>query len=398
MTQALVPSTQGGALEAAPRATLADLKSRHLPTGTDAQFRLLIEYGRAKGLDLVAGHYYGICRLVTNPDNKTGPKISQMTIQIGIDGYRMMAQRTGEFDYLVGPEWCGPDGEWRDIWLDDSTPPYAARVGVVKKGSAGITWGVAKFSEFVQTTNEWAERNGRNVIVGTKPNEMWAKMGSNQLAKVAEAQGLRKACPAMMYQLDHDFEEVLDHRGSAPASIRGDAEPTVEPPQVAAATKRPRAPIQQPRGKSQAQQAVPPLAPPQPTDIGEFREVPDFDDEAPAAEVAQDFQEEDRPMDWKVDASWFWARAKEYGYDAKRLHEHLGISSMKEAGLTKLQCESILDGLDPTREKSSQVERGEAVPDCAVCFEPSTRRFGGTGYCGEHLPSEMFTEGDAEPL
>jgi hypothetical protein len=72
--------------------------------------------------------------------------------------------------------WCGTDGVWRDVWLENE-PPAAARVLVYRKGCTKPFPGIAKFAEYA--------------VAGP----MWTKMPANQLAKCAEALGLRKAFP-----------------------------------------------------------------------------------------------------------------------------------------------------------------------------------------------------------
>jgi len=106
----------------------------------------------------------------------------QMVIQVGIDGFRSLAQRSGTYAGQVGPWWCGEDGNWKEMW-HGKTPPIAAKVGVLAKGFQEPVYGIAHFDEYVKKT-----RDGR-------PANLWASMPANMLAKCAEALALRKAFP-----------------------------------------------------------------------------------------------------------------------------------------------------------------------------------------------------------
>lgn len=101
----------------------------------------------------------------------------KFTIQATIDGLRISAERTGKYSGQLGPEWCGTDGVWRDIWTEKA-PPVAARVGILRTDFAEPVWGKVLYSEFRPSNDDF-----------------WLKMPASQLAKCAEALGFRKAFP-----------------------------------------------------------------------------------------------------------------------------------------------------------------------------------------------------------
>jgi hypothetical protein len=105
-----------------------------------------------------------------------------MSLQVSIDGFRLIAARTGKYRGQVGAYWCGKDGDWKDVWLEDE-PPSAAKVGVLHADFKDPLYRVAKFSSFVQTNKDG------------KANQFWGKMPELMIAKVAESQSLRAAFP-----------------------------------------------------------------------------------------------------------------------------------------------------------------------------------------------------------
>lgn len=115
-------------------------------------------------------------------------------IQIGINGLRLAAEATREYQGRVGPAWCAlPRSEdaplvWRDAWLYDD-PPAAARVGVVRAGYRQTLWNTATWREFAQYTTVFD--NGKPV--GKRLTRMWEEKPSLMLAKCAEAGALRAA-------------------------------------------------------------------------------------------------------------------------------------------------------------------------------------------------------------
>jgi phage recombination protein Bet len=168
---------------------------------TDAEMWLFINVCNRTGLDPFARQIYGVMRY----DNQSGRK--KMTIQTGIDGFRLIAQRTGEYQGQVGPFWCGEDEVWREVWLDRRTPPSAAKVGIVRDGHTQVLWGIATFESYAQR-----KRDGS--LMG-----LWKTMPEVMIAKCAEANGLRKAFPQEMSGVY--TSEEMGQAGNTPA-------PTVE--------------------------------------------------------------------------------------------------------------------------------------------------------------------------
>jgi phage recombination protein Bet len=191
--------------------------------GDDRDLKLYASICARTGLDPFARQVYAVFRRERGSDKK------RMSLQTSIDGFRLIAVRSGKYEGQVGPHWCGPDGKWREVWLDAEVdprsgmprplPPMAARVGVWRTGFREPVWGVVTWAEFVQTETvyENGQQTPRRRVAG-----LWASHGPTMLAKTAEGQALRKAFPAELSGIytDDEMAQADNDLGVARGGVR----------------------------------------------------------------------------------------------------------------------------------------------------------------------------------
>lgn len=153
---------------------------------TNDELALFVGQAKRTGLDPFAKQIYAVFRKSRGQE--------QMTIQVGIDGLRLIAERTGSYLGQEGPFWCGPDGQWRETWFDKAHPA-AAKV-IVRKvvaGNVSTTPAVAMWDEYAPSY--------QGKLMG-----LWGDKPALMLAKCAEGLALRKAFPNDMSGLYTDDE------------------------------------------------------------------------------------------------------------------------------------------------------------------------------------------------
>jgi phage recombination protein Bet len=144
---------------------LKTIKASLLPPGTsDSALNLFVTQCKRTRLDPFSRQIYGF------------PQGNKLTIGITIDGFRIIAERSGKYGGQEGPFWCGPDGDWKDVWLD-KLPPVACKVGIIRTDWNKTLWATARYVSFVQSS------------------PIWNKMGEHMLAKCTEMLAIRKAFP-----------------------------------------------------------------------------------------------------------------------------------------------------------------------------------------------------------
>jgi len=209
----------------------AVLRAMGLEHADEGDLKLFHHYAQRTGLDPFTRQVYMVGRdteiTVREVNEETGnernvqKRVTKFTIQVGIDGWRVLGNRAAHRDGVrVGhkaPLYAGKDGIWSSIWTSEG-PPVACEYTLLADG-VEVT-AVCYYSEYVQYS-------GRGEVTS-----MWKKMPLNQLAKCTEALAWRKAFPADFAglvledaaQAEVIDGEVVDHTTptkAAPRKARG---------------------------------------------------------------------------------------------------------------------------------------------------------------------------------
>jgi len=195
---------------------------------TDAELQLFLYTAKRTGLDPLIKQIHAVKRWDSSLGRDT------MSIQTGIDGYSLIAERTGK---LAGIDDAAFDRE-------DKDRPSKATVTVYKlvNGEPRAFTASARWNEYVAL-----KKDGQ-------PMAMWRKMPYLMLGKCAEALALRKAFPADLTGIYTFEEESQDGVTDVPVAkpVIPQIIPPEEPPPSAEPPEPTRGPFDPPPPKPAA--------------------------------------------------------------------------------------------------------------------------------------------------
>jgi len=172
------------------------IKSQIAPKATADELKLFMYQAQRTGLDPLTRQIYCIHR---NQRNHDGSYSAKMTIQTSIDGFRVIAERSGDYAGQSEPEFIYEGDKLKcckiAVFRFRGDNRYQASVGV------------AYWAEYSQNSG------------------LWTKMPHTMLSKVAEALALRKAYPQDLSGL-----YTADEMSQADVvEIKPDPKPKAEP-------------------------------------------------------------------------------------------------------------------------------------------------------------------------
>lgn len=200
------------------------LKKTVAKGATDDELALFTHVCNRTGLDPFVRQIYAIKR---QQKNDAGQYVDVMVFQVAIDGFRLIAERSGKYKGQTIPLFYDKVGNEREVWLDSKVPPSACKVGAYRQGATEPLFGVAIFDEYKQTK------------YGGDLTKMWKEKPTIMLAKCAEALALRKAFPQELSGLyiheemppeEDEPNEPRDRQvtKSKPVTITGEQHATVD--------------------------------------------------------------------------------------------------------------------------------------------------------------------------
>lgn len=175
-------------------AQIATIKRTVAADTNKDEFDLFMEACRSYRLDPFRKQIHAVVYSKDNPEKR------KMSIIVSRDGYRIMAQRCGDYRPASEPATITYDDELKG----PTNPKGIASVSIRlwkqdNKGDWYPVSGEAHWDEFAPITDQWAydEKKGRRAPTGEKelaPGN-WSKMPIVMISKCAESQALRAGWP-----------------------------------------------------------------------------------------------------------------------------------------------------------------------------------------------------------
>lgn len=158
------------------------------------EFNLFVEVARRVGLDPFRRQIYAMVY------SKGDAEKRKLSIVVGIDGFRAVAARAGDYrpddqEYVITYDAELKHAERNPLGIERAAVK-AFKIGPDKQWHPVV--GVAYWDEFapIQEIWEWSKEAGKRQPTGKfKLSERWHTMGRLMIAKCAEAQALRKGWP-----------------------------------------------------------------------------------------------------------------------------------------------------------------------------------------------------------
>lgn len=169
------------------------LRNSLFPGAGDMALELVKSYCHAANMDIMMKP----CHIIPMWNSKLGRTVD--TIMPGIGSYRITAARTGQYAGITEPEFG--QTVTQNIGGVECTYPEWCKITVRRNYGTYVSEFTAK--EF--WIENYAEKGGKERSIA--PNAMWMKRPFGQIAKVAEAQALRKAFPEVGSQPTADEME-----------------------------------------------------------------------------------------------------------------------------------------------------------------------------------------------
>lgn len=129
----------------------------------------------------------------------------KMLIMVSIDGFRLVAERTGKYAGQETALFSADGKSWTEAW-SPKDPPKFAKVGILRHDFKKPLFVVAKWDTFKQETKD------------NKLTRFWANMPEVMLSKVAEAQAFRRAFPQELSGLYEPAEITETESESLPTT------------------------------------------------------------------------------------------------------------------------------------------------------------------------------------